>query len=274
MDDERSTLWGIHPPAEPTGASPGRFAVACYARRMGSADSSRRDRSHARIVEVAARLVRERGLEGAGVDRVMGAAGLTRGGFYAHFADKAAMIVEALDAAFAQSRRNMFDHEATGLAWLERTTALYLSRSHAESVDRGCSVPALASEVPRSTEEVRAAFSRNVERVLDELATRLGDGRATAATRREAMGIFSTWVGGLALARTLGGALGDEVLLGARDLVLTSARAKRADQPARKGPSAKAQRAKSSDAVSPRTRTSASSGKPAARSARSSRSHA
>ena len=242
---------------------------------MGSEpETSRRDRSHARIVDVAAKLVRERGLEGAGVDRVMGAAGLTRGGFYAHFADKAAMLVEALDAAFAQSRRNMFDTEATGLDWLERTTRIYLSRSHAESVEDGCSVPALASEVRRSPEEVRGAFARNVERVLEEIAARLGGGRPTDATRREAIGIFAGWVGALALARAMGGARGDEVLIAARDHVLAAARAARGDHVERKGPSARGARVKSSAAVSPRTRTSASSGSPAASKARSSRSQA
>ena len=61
-----------------------------------------KERSHQRIVASAARLFRERGLEGASVGDVMAAAGMTHGGFYKHFDSKDALAGSALALAFAE----------------------------------------------------------------------------------------------------------------------------------------------------------------------------
>jgi TetR/AcrR family transcriptional repressor of nem operon len=48
-----------------------------------------------RIVEVAAKLFRERGYDGIGVADLMKGAGLTHGGFYGHFGSNEDLLAEA-----------------------------------------------------------------------------------------------------------------------------------------------------------------------------------
>lgn len=231
----------------------------------------RKDVSHKRILGVAARLVREEGFAGAAVDQVMGEAGLTRGGFYAHFRDKDGMLVEALGVAFDQARRNLFDLEpATGDGWLARAGARYANRAHVEALGNGCAVAALAGEVARSSAAVREAFDRHVGDIIDEMARRLAGGRPTAASRRRAIEVFSRWVGAVLVARSVGRALGDEVLATARDATGNGP----TPQVAAKGLASKGTRAKSSAALPASTPASASSVKPPRARARTSRSQA
>ena len=72
-------------------------------RRMSRTAPSRKEATHERIVEVAARAIRRKGYDGAGVADVMNEAGLTHGGFYAHFASREAMLAEAADRAGAET---------------------------------------------------------------------------------------------------------------------------------------------------------------------------
>ena len=107
-------------------------------------------RSHAKIVRAASQLFRRRGYRATSVDVLMNEAGLTRGGFYAHFENKAALLRTALQDAFAESRANLFERGLDGVegdAWLVRAAARYLRRGHVEQPERGCAIPSLAAEV-------------------------------------------------------------------------------------------------------------------------------
>lgn len=166
-----------------------------------NAKVEQRERSHENILANAARLLRERGLSGASVDVVMGAAGLTRGGFYAHFRDKTAMAVAGIDRAFAEARGNLLGAglPPRGPAWVEAAAKRYLSEAHLDHPGRGCAVPALAGEVARGEPEVREAFGRGVGEMLDGIERRLdgGDRRARAIV------LLATCVGGMAIARAV-----------------------------------------------------------------------
>lgn len=137
--------------------------------------AARRERSHAKIVDEAARLLRERGADGLSVDDLMRAAGLTRGGFYAHFRDKRALVATALDHAFAQQRARLFGNDdACGPELLSRVLHRYLSREHLEEPGLGCPAPALATEVRRAAPIIRAVFTRNMARVVEIFIERGG----------------------------------------------------------------------------------------------------
>lgn len=233
----------------------------------------RKGETHARIVAVAARAIRAHGIDGAGVDRVMGDAGLTRGGFYAHFADRHAMVAAALDLAFDSTKKNLFDLPGSGDAWLAHATRRYLSRAHRDAVADGCPLPALAGEVARGPGVVRETFARQVADVVDAIARRLGGGRVTGASRRRAAAVLASWVGALAIARTVGEPLGSILLDGVRE-DLGAGRASDRQPPAAKGLSSNDARAKSPAAVPDSTRARSSSRRPAPASARTSRSHA
>jgi TetR/AcrR family transcriptional repressor of nem operon len=235
---------------------------------------SRRARSHEQIVRVASRMIREQGLEGAPVDEVMAAAGLTRGGFYAHFPDKTEMIVEALDLAFAQAKSNLFCGDVPdGDAWLAKANARYLSEAHVEGAGNGCALPALGGQIPRSPQRVRDTFARNIDDVLALVASKLAGGEPSDADRREATRILAQWVGALTLARTFTGARSAEILeIGRAAVAERSPRKRPAQRDAAQAPAPST--AKSSRAVSPKTRARAASPKPAPSKAWSSRSQA
>ncbi len=86
-----------------------------------------------RVVEVAATLFRERGLHGVGVADIMGAAGLTHGGFYGQFANKDALAAEAFETALTDNGRGQLDSLVSN----------YLSIAHVRAP--GWAVPSLRS---------------------------------------------------------------------------------------------------------------------------------
>ncbi|MBX3272751.1 MAG: TetR/AcrR family transcriptional regulator [Sandaracinaceae bacterium] len=162
--------------------------------------SEQKARSRARIVEAASRLFRGRGYRDTSVDDLMADAGLTRGGFYAHFESKAALLGAALEAAFAESRRNLFEGRLAALrgdAWRRAASERYLSREHQRRPEEGCAVPALGAEVARAEPEVRDAFEAEVRAILDAMSERLDGDRARA------MRLLSTWVGATLLSRAV-----------------------------------------------------------------------
>ncbi len=129
-------------------------------------------RTRERILAAAARRFRVHGYRGVGVDGVMSAAGLTPGGFYAHFRSKQALLTEALALTLAQTRTLLLgglDH-LSGPAWMRAVVGRYLSRSHRDHPDAGCPVPALASEIAREGRAPRQALEEYLQALVGELA--------------------------------------------------------------------------------------------------------
>ncbi len=117
-------------------------------------------RTHARIVERAAVLFRERGIDGIGLADLMKEAGLTHGGFYRHFPSKDGLAAEACALALAESARRMRRRaekspENPPAAVIEG----FLSREHVADPGRGCAVAALGSDMFRCGDETREAFT-------------------------------------------------------------------------------------------------------------------
>src|SRR3954467_14631219 len=124
-----------------------------------SRQTVKKRRTHDRLIAAAGRIARKHGLNAASVSRVMHGAGLTIGGFYAHFSSKRAMDTEVLEAALGSSPRfseALADRE--GLDWLQEVVQRYLSQKHRDDLDSGCAFPAVVSEVARSDDSIRAAF--------------------------------------------------------------------------------------------------------------------
>ncbi len=190
------------------------------------AQAEQKERSHRKILEFASRLIRERGARAASVEDVMGAAGLTRGGFYAHFRDKSALVAECIDVAFVEAKKNLLlgdDMHARGRSWLEHATRRYLSRAHIEAPGEGCAIPSLSGEIARGEPELREAFNRNVESLLAEMEGRLKD--ASRPARQRAIATLALWAGGLMLARAVTSpALADEILEACRTEILGTKR--------------------------------------------------
>lgn len=182
---------------------------------------TRREATHERIVEVAARTLRRNGYAGVGVADVMKQAGLTHGGFYAHFESRDALIAAAIERAGRDSAATLAQRvdasRASGESALRAVIEGYLSAVHLSSAETGCVVAALSSEMPRQSPTLLAPSVERVRKLIALVRGALPKG----GTKEQAMVIASTLVGTLQLARTLGvNAQGEALLATARDALL------------------------------------------------------
>ncbi len=173
--------------------------------------------SHARIVEGAARLMRERGVQSTSVADAMSEAGMTHGGFYRHFENKDELVIEALRSAFDDFARplELRQQFEPAHAVAAEYKSQYLSQGHVQNPGYGCPMPALGSDLARESEPVRAEFSIGIQRVISALAEAADgtpDDRAIAATRELAM-----LVGAVLLARGGTPAMAEKILAACRD---------------------------------------------------------
>lgn len=166
--------------------------------------ASRKEASHERIVEVASRAIRRSGYDGTGVADIMKEAGLTHGGFYAHFASRDALLAEAGDRAGAESVA-LASRVAAAAPPGQSVRAImeaYLSPEHIAAIETGCPVSALACEMPRQAPEVRHAATLHIKEMIDLLARQMpdwGDARA----HEEAMALLCALIGTTMLARAV-----------------------------------------------------------------------
>jgi TetR/AcrR family transcriptional repressor of nem operon len=165
---------------------------------------TRKEATHDRIVETAARAIRRSGYDGTGVAEIMKEAGLTHGGFYAHFGSREAMLAEAADRAGVDGMAVMtrVAAEAPPAKALEAMLRAYLSREHVEGVETGCAVAALGSEMPRQGPKVRRAATRRIKEMVDLVARQSPDWGRPGAHER-ALVTLATAVGALVLARAV-----------------------------------------------------------------------
>lgn len=179
---------------------------------MGSSQADKAA-NHQRIVSAASARVRGEGVGSLNVAELMGAAGLTHGGFYRHFDSRDELVEEAIEAALEEGARRTARAAANGGEQaLEQIIAGYLSQRHRDSPESGCAVAALPAEVARSTERARDAYTRQVRRYL-ELLTELLPARG--ADEHDAHLIIAALVGGLSIARAVNDEqLSQEILAG------------------------------------------------------------
>ncbi|KQP12147.1 TetR/AcrR family transcriptional regulator [Pseudorhodoferax sp. Leaf267] len=181
---------------------------------------SRKQITHERIVENAARVIREAGFWGVGVADIMKQSGLTHGGFYAHFASRDALLCEALERAGQDSAARVAQglalRQARGASPIRALVEQYLSDAHLAAPERGCPVAALASEMPRQAPEVADAAAHRVRSLINAVRQAL-----PASAAADAGAVAGQLVGTLQLARALGdNAEGRALLADARRLLL------------------------------------------------------
>jgi TetR/AcrR family transcriptional repressor of nem operon len=186
-----------------------------------NAKAEQKQKSHETILESAARLLRERGIAGARVADVMKGAGLTVGGFYAHFASKEELVDEALRRTGAELRSQLFarlEEKPTAdraVVVLKR----YLSAAHRDEQTLRCPFPAVVGEVGTSAPEHREVLGECVDALVNDMEALLPKTERASRRRVWAVGLVALMYGGLGLARALQGTkLSDEVLRACRTL--------------------------------------------------------
>ena len=185
--------------------------------------------THARIVKKASVRLREKGAHGIGVADLMKEAGLTHGGFYAHFDSREALVIEAF--AYAMDRSTERWRKIAEQTPLDKRLATivetYLTPVHRDDPGHGCAVPTLGAEIARESPKTRRAFAAKLEQMIDMMADQILDvPRKTA--RKQAMATLATMMGTLVLSRIAGsGEFSDEILGAGREAVLIRGEAKK-----------------------------------------------
>jgi TetR/AcrR family transcriptional regulator, transcriptional repressor for nem operon len=178
--------------------------------------------THARIVKRASVKLREKGAHGIGVADLMKDAGLTHGGFYAHFDSREALVIEALTHAMDRSteRWRKLSDETPVEKRLSRIVNTYLAPTHRDDPGHGCAVPALAAEIARESAKTRRVFAGRMEQMIDMLAEQF-HGVPPRAARKQAIAALATMMGTLVMERiTANGEVSNEILKSGREAIL------------------------------------------------------
>jgi TetR/AcrR family transcriptional repressor of nem operon len=181
-----------------------------------SQKAEQKQKSHEAILASAAALLLERGIRASSVMDVMKGAGLTVGGFYAHFESKEHLFTETIRRTARAMwsgllQRSMSDaSRPPALSVLDR----YLSRKHRDNAEVGCPLPSIASEVSREGEPYREALEGELAEIIRDLSGLLGPGEKS---REKALAMLALMYGALSLSRAVRGTrLSDEFLEAAR----------------------------------------------------------
>ena len=183
--------------------------------------------THARIVKKASVRLREKGAHGIGVADLMKEAGLTHGGFYAHFDSREALVIEAFGYAMDRSteRWRKIAEQTPPDKRLATIVDNYLTPVHRDDPGHGCAVPTLGAEIARESPKTRKAFAAKLEQMIDMMADQVLDVPRKVA-RKQAIAVLTTMMGTLVLSRIAGnGEFSDEILGAGREAVLGRAAA-------------------------------------------------
>lgn len=171
---------------------------------MNKTPSRTKQATHERIVATAARVIRRSGYDGTSVAALMKEAGLTHGGFYAHFTSRDAMLAEAADHAGAESVA-VYSRIAGAVPAnqsLEILLRAYLSKEHLDNPECGCPIAALGSETSRQSPAVRRAFTLRFKEMID-VVSRQSQDWGKPGTHDRALATAATMVGAMVLARAV-----------------------------------------------------------------------
>ncbi|MDG4718937.1 MULTISPECIES: TetR/AcrR family transcriptional regulator [Thalassospira] len=206
-------------------------------------DPKHKPKTRIRILNAATALFKKHGFENVTIDQVMAAAGLTRGGFYAHFKNKEDLFVACVENGMSLLSSPVLAKlrkaELLGNDWVTSFAELYLSRLHIENPDMGCALPTLSTEVSRSGDKARTAFSKLINQASEKLAWKLAKEDAVPGIDRhinidgddkprdvpesyeqEATAMLAMMVGAVVLSRAVDDDTADRILERTRDTIL------------------------------------------------------
>jgi TetR/AcrR family transcriptional repressor of nem operon len=165
-------------------------------------DNEHKQNTRSKVLQAAAKAIRAEGPDRVAVAGVMAEAGLTHGGFYAHFSSKDELVAAAIGQMFEDARMRV-EHETAGRGPAEGLVAyidFYLSKKHRDARGAGCPMAALSSDLPRMSDASRQQFAAGVQRVTSALGDQLAAlGHADAEIGARSM--MAELIGALSLAR-------------------------------------------------------------------------
>ncbi|ACC71522.1 TetR/AcrR family transcriptional regulator [Paraburkholderia phymatum] len=159
--------------------------------------------NRAALVQTAARLFRERGIDGVGVAEIGKAAGLTHGALYAHFPSKEALAAEALTHGLEISHSRMVTAHDGRLPSLSELLDSYLSEEKRDDIANGCALAASASEIGRQDEAISARYSDGFEKMAAVFEKHLHTHKAKGDHREKALAISAALIGAISASRAV-----------------------------------------------------------------------
>lgn len=173
--------------------------------------SKQRIESKERILNVACRLFKKNGYAATGIDLIMSEAGLTAGGFYAHFRSKTDLFEQAIEHSMKHSRQLLIK-DTEHLSGEEKIKAImnrYISVGHRDLAEKGCILPALAAEIPRGTKKSNEMVAYYIRKWANEISQHM--------PYENALALISKAVGAILLSRMVkNSGLSDEIITAAR----------------------------------------------------------
>lgn len=187
---------------------------------------SHKEETHLKILKIAGRALRAKGPDGVGVAEIMKEAGLTHGGFYAHFKSKEELLIQALEGVFTASKQK-FLKAIEGLPPRHALGAyidFYVSANQRDNPANGCPITALNSDMPRQSKKFRATFDAGVKRLIGTMHDMIEQAGIASGEEAHALAssIFSAMAGAVAVSRAVSDKrLSDEMLETARNSIKT-----------------------------------------------------
>ncbi len=161
--------------------------------------------TRSRILAASDRLLKERGPAAASIDAVMKGAGLTVGGFYAHFASKHGLARETLLYSLDASMDRLLvplEPISDDRAWLRAVIHRYLHQVDEPDLASACPLTLLLPDVTRGGPEFQTAFSERTAALLNRVAHRF-PAQSGLSPREVAIAVFASCAGAVAFARTI-----------------------------------------------------------------------
>jgi TetR/AcrR family transcriptional repressor of nem operon len=183
-------------------------------------EKGRKDTTHDRILEVAARQFRQEGIAASGLAGIMSEAGLTNGAFYAHFSSKSEMVEKSLERA-TDEQWQQFEKEIAAGRLLNIVRA-YLSEQHRDHPESGCPSAALLPEISRQEPATRRVYTESMKRLLNAVEKQLPDMPTGPKAREIAIASVGLLIGTLQLARAVDDPSFSEDILAAGTHVATT----------------------------------------------------
>jgi TetR/AcrR family transcriptional repressor of nem operon len=168
-------------------------------RKAAGARAESKQESLDRILDAAARRIREEGLDGAAIVPVMRDAGLTHGAFYSHFTSTDDLANAAFSRAITTGRSHWIKPRR-GESWRDRLTSLakrYLTTAHRDDLATSCGFATLSSDAAHATDEFRASYERELRGSLAAICDGADD------RLDDAIALMTVCVGGMVLARAV-----------------------------------------------------------------------
>lgn len=165
-------------------------------------DADHKQKTREALLKQAALEIREKGPDGLSLSAVMKSAGLTNGGFYAHFQSRDHLLEAGVDQLFKEgTARDLLMREEDPAQNVSDFVRFYLSRKHRDAKTFGCPLALLSSDAPRLPKRASRRYAAGMHNLSAALATSLKDlGRPHAED--EASSILSELIGALGRARS------------------------------------------------------------------------